>query len=271
MSQLSLTLAAALDSWCCCGLLVLDGSIGVLRADLYGTRVTARGRGRNARTAARRTRVRRRPPPPGAPRASRRARFPPTRRRRSFASSPRVRSRARAFRSAPRPCSIGRAPTCTLVIDDDYCSARHCRIFPEGGEWFVEDLGSTNGTYLGNQKITDPVAVAPRRPGPHRRDHPGAAARDVPQRLHFAARIRHRAGARPTTRTPATPVRTCWSSRTAWAAPPAATSPRRSRWAGSRRSTTRRSAPDEALDELKAADRRRRTRSSSAARATTPN
>ena len=57
------------------------------------------------------------------------------------------------------PVLIGRAPTCTLVIDDDYCSARHCRIFPEHGEWKVEDLGSTNGTYLGNQKVTDPVPL----------------------------------------------------------------------------------------------------------------
>jgi pSer/pThr/pTyr-binding forkhead associated (FHA) protein len=54
---------------------------------------------------------------------------------------------------------IGRAPTCTLVIDDDYASARHCRIFPERGQWMVEDLGSTNGTFLGNQKVTDPVPL----------------------------------------------------------------------------------------------------------------
>ena len=57
------------------------------------------------------------------------------------------------------PVLVGRAPTCTLVIDDDYCSARHCRIFPDHGEWKVEDLGSTNGTYLGNQRVTDPVPL----------------------------------------------------------------------------------------------------------------
>ena len=44
---------------------------------------------------------------------------------------------------------IGRAPECTLVLDDDYASGRHARLFPQDGEWFVEDLGSTNGTFLG--------------------------------------------------------------------------------------------------------------------------
>jgi pSer/pThr/pTyr-binding forkhead associated (FHA) protein len=43
------------------------------------------------------------------------------------------------------------------VIEDDFLSARHCRIFPENGHWLVEDLGSTNGTFLGNQKVEDPV------------------------------------------------------------------------------------------------------------------
>ena len=46
------------------------------------------------------------------------------------------------------------------MIEDDYCSARHCRIFPEGDQWLVEDLGSTNGTFLGNQKVDDPVPFA---------------------------------------------------------------------------------------------------------------
>ncbi|MDR0482847.1 MAG: FHA domain-containing protein [Cellulomonadaceae bacterium] len=48
---------------------------------------------------------------------------------------------------------IGRAPGCTLVIDDDYASSRHARIFPQGDQWFLEDLNSTNGTFLGDQQI----------------------------------------------------------------------------------------------------------------------
>jgi len=56
---------------------------------------------------------------------------------------------------------IGRAPSCTLVLDDDYSSSRHARIFPQGGSWFVEDLGSTNGTFLGDRQITGPTPLQP--------------------------------------------------------------------------------------------------------------
>jgi hypothetical protein len=56
---------------------------------------------------------------------------------------------------------IGRAPSCTLVLDDDYSSSRHARIFPQNGYWYAEDLGSTNGTYLDGRRIEAPVAVHP--------------------------------------------------------------------------------------------------------------
>jgi hypothetical protein len=56
---------------------------------------------------------------------------------------------------------IGRAPSCTLVLDDDYSSSRHARIFPQNGAWYVEDLGSTNGTYLEGQRLEVPVPVQP--------------------------------------------------------------------------------------------------------------
>src|SRR5262249_53497652 len=44
--------------------------------------------------------------------------------------------------------TIGRANDATLVLSDDYASSRHARLFPQNGQWIVEDLGSTNGTYL---------------------------------------------------------------------------------------------------------------------------
>jgi Inner membrane component of T3SS, cytoplasmic domain len=55
--------------------------------------------------------------------------------------------------------TIGRAEDSTLVINDDYASARHARLVPRGGQWFVEDLGSTNGTYLDRAKVTGPTPV----------------------------------------------------------------------------------------------------------------
>jgi hypothetical protein len=59
------------------------------------------------------------------------------------------------------PILIGRAPECTLVLDDDFASSRHARIFPHQGQWFLEDLGSTNGTTLGGAPVTGNVPVRP--------------------------------------------------------------------------------------------------------------
>lgn len=52
------------------------------------------------------------------------------------------------------PITIGRAEDSTLVITDDFASARHARLVPRDGNWFVEDLGSTNGTYLNRGKVS---------------------------------------------------------------------------------------------------------------------
>jgi FHA domain-containing protein len=57
------------------------------------------------------------------------------------------------------PITIGRAEDSTLVITDDYASARHARLVPRTGQWYVEDLGSTNGTYLDRTKVTAPTPV----------------------------------------------------------------------------------------------------------------
>ena len=57
------------------------------------------------------------------------------------------------------PVTIGRANDSTLVLADDYASNRHARLVPRDGQWYVEDLGSTNGTYLDRTKVTTPVHV----------------------------------------------------------------------------------------------------------------
>jgi pSer/pThr/pTyr-binding forkhead associated (FHA) protein len=60
---------------------------------------------------------------------------------------------------AEQQITLGRANDATLVLNDDYASSRHARIFPQDGQWIVEDLGSTNGTYLDRQKVTRPTPV----------------------------------------------------------------------------------------------------------------
>ena len=57
------------------------------------------------------------------------------------------------------PVSLGRSQDSTIVLDDDYVSGRHARFFPQDGHWLVEDLGSTNGTYLDRTKVTAPTPV----------------------------------------------------------------------------------------------------------------
>jgi pSer/pThr/pTyr-binding forkhead associated (FHA) protein len=52
------------------------------------------------------------------------------------------------------PVLLGRAQEATLVLEDDYASGRHARLFPQGSRWFIEDLGSTNGTYLADHQLT---------------------------------------------------------------------------------------------------------------------
>jgi pSer/pThr/pTyr-binding forkhead associated (FHA) protein len=58
-----------------------------------------------------------------------------------------------------QPITIGRADSSTLVISDDYVSTHHARLVPSGDAWVLEDLGSTNGTFLDRDKVTAPTPV----------------------------------------------------------------------------------------------------------------
>lgn len=55
--------------------------------------------------------------------------------------------------------TIGRAEGCTITIDDDFVSQTHARVFEKADEVIVEDLGSTNGTYLNKQRVSSPMVV----------------------------------------------------------------------------------------------------------------
>lgn len=67
--------------------------------------------------------------------------------------------KGRTLPLAASPILLGRAQEATLVLEDDYASGRHARLFPQGSRWFIEDLGSTNGTYLADQQLTRALPV----------------------------------------------------------------------------------------------------------------
>jgi pSer/pThr/pTyr-binding forkhead associated (FHA) protein len=55
--------------------------------------------------------------------------------------------------------TVGRAAGCQVTLDDTYASQIHARVFQRDGQWLVEDLGSTNGTFLNRAKVAGPQVM----------------------------------------------------------------------------------------------------------------
>lgn len=60
-----------------------------------------------------------------------------------------------------RPITIGRASICDLTLDDDFISSRHLRVSMQSNGYVVEDLGSTNGTWVEGERLSEPVLIKP--------------------------------------------------------------------------------------------------------------
>jgi pSer/pThr/pTyr-binding forkhead associated (FHA) protein len=56
--------------------------------------------------------------------------------------------------------SIGRNVNNTIFVEDDFVSANHAMLTFRGRSWFIEDQGSTNGTYVNGHRIDRPVALS---------------------------------------------------------------------------------------------------------------
>jgi pSer/pThr/pTyr-binding forkhead associated (FHA) protein len=54
---------------------------------------------------------------------------------------------------------VGRADDCEVRLSDTYVSSEHARLYERDGTWYVEDLGSTNGTYVNQRRITGPAEL----------------------------------------------------------------------------------------------------------------
>jgi hypothetical protein len=143
--------------------------VAVLRRDLYGTRITRRATAPPTPTPTSmpaQSAPNANPTPGPAPSASGGRRW-----RRGDdgddSATPRAlvvtegSLRGTTITLGQAPILIGRAPECTLVLEDDYASGRHARFFLQGSTWLVEDLGSTNGTFLGRDKLEAPTPVGP--------------------------------------------------------------------------------------------------------------
>jgi pSer/pThr/pTyr-binding forkhead associated (FHA) protein len=126
--------------------LFVIAAVGVVRTDLFGPSMSARQR--------RQRRAQQRVKPQRPPRPARAGRGAP---QRLLVTNGALAGTAIGL--ADQQITIGRANDATLVLNDDYASSRHARLFPQDGQWIVEDLGSTNGTYLDRQKVTQPTPV----------------------------------------------------------------------------------------------------------------
>jgi pSer/pThr/pTyr-binding forkhead associated (FHA) protein len=118
-------------------------SVSVIKSDMFGERVDPQ------RAAAA-------PKPAKTPKR-------PAKKRRGAPTQLVISEGANAGVSVPldrAPILLGRGADATIRLDDDYVSTRHARFVPHGDDWYVEDLGSTNGTYIGSQRITTPMVVA---------------------------------------------------------------------------------------------------------------
>jgi pSer/pThr/pTyr-binding forkhead associated (FHA) protein len=128
-------------------------AVQVIRSDLFGTRVTQRGARRDDRSRPPQQRQQVQPRQPAQ--SNRQRRGAPTK---LVVAEGSLAGTTVALQG--QTITLGRAHDSTIVLDDDYASSRHARIYPDqGGQWIVEDLGSTNGTYLDRNRLTTPTPV----------------------------------------------------------------------------------------------------------------
>ena len=124
--------------------LFIFSAVSVIRSDLFGKAVSAADQPGDQELES--------PPPP--PRRTRRLRGEPR-----VLTITQGEQAGESAELAGGVVLIGRSDDCQLILEDDYVSTRHARVVDGSDGVYVEDLGSTNGTYVNNQRITNPTAI----------------------------------------------------------------------------------------------------------------
>lgn len=130
-------------------------AVGVIRTDLFGDRGTSKATNVRPQAQSQRDKRKQQKKQEKQERKSKPAKQGPARKV-VITAGPLA---GTSHSLAESPVTIGRGKDTTLVLGDDYASTRHARLFPQDGQWLVEDLGSTNGTYLDRNQVTQPTPV----------------------------------------------------------------------------------------------------------------
>lgn len=127
--------------------LLIFAMVATLRRDIYGTVVTPRGRGRDR-----------------ADREKRRQRRKGSKAKAQAPTKLLITGGPLTGTLLPlgnQSISIGRSPSATLVLEDPYVSTWHAEVVNQDGNWYLVDNGSTNGSFVDDERITEPRPLAP--------------------------------------------------------------------------------------------------------------
>ena len=142
MSELTLTLIK-LGFLAVLWLFVLS-AVSVIRSDIFGTKAPSTPRPAKQKTPSTKTRSKPRKAPRGNPT------------RLQVVDGP---NSGQSVPLGDGPILLGRGTDAAIRLDDDYVSTRHARVASNGEQWFVEDLGSTNGVVLNGHRVSTAVVA----------------------------------------------------------------------------------------------------------------